>query len=457
MTESVPLEQRFTAHLATLGVGAHPSPLVVAVSGGCDSVVLLHLLRFCAPHFFASLTVAHLDHAMRGESAEDARWVAELCEAWGVPLVSARLSRAPRGETDARVARWAFLRGVAADASAERIATAHHADDQAETILFRAVRGTGLQGLTGMPALSADGVLRPLLPFWRRELEEYARARGLGWREDASNLSSVPARNRIRLEILPLIEAEVASGARRNLVELGRLAGEAEGALELQAERAMQGVVSRKGDAFVLARAQMRDYDSAIGTRVVRHLLRHFGVVPSSAGTRGALQFITHAPSGRELTLAGGVRVRVEFDDAWIERARSAPHDPPLEIALPRPGERVERGFWVGGRAYELTAEIGSWEGDRQGGWRTALVPGDTAFPLSMREWRPGDRMRTVAGSKTLKKLFLERRVPRSERHQRPVLADATGRVLWVGGLERPTEPLPADRQTALLLTIVHD
>lgn len=456
MPESLPT--RFLDNLRALGVGGEPARLLVAVSGGRDSMTLLHLLRFHARELPLALTVAHLDHAMREESADDARWLRGVCAAWELPMVEARLSRPARGETEARSARYAFLRRAAREAKATFVVTAHHADDQAETVLFRVLRGTGLAGLAGIPGRSRSGLLRPLLPFWREEIDAYAAAARLGWREDATNRSPGAARNRIRLELLPLVEREVAPGARRNLVALAGLAAEAEAAIEREVARAMAEAVREEGEETVLARGKVREYDSAIASRIVRNSLRRFGVVPGRTGTRRALQFISQAPSGRELELPEGVRIRVEFDAARLARASAPAEDLPLVIDTL--GGRLEGRVRVGGREYGVTAGVGSGPGEpggEPGGWRVALPLAAVSFPLTLRGWAAGDRVRTPGGTKTLKKLFLERRVPRSTRHRLPVLADASGRVVWVGGLDRSPVRAPAPGEDALFLTVAND
>src|SRR5215213_7551113 len=244
--------------------GAH---LLAAVSGGADSVVLLHLLRF---ELGAAVTAAHFDHTMRPGSAADAAWVKGLCAAWGVPLVGVRAERPPRSEAEAREARYAFLEEARERAGAEWIATAHHADDQAETVLFRVLRGTGVAGLAGIPEIDqAAGIVRPLLPFWRAELRRYARAHRLRWREDATNLVADPARNRIRLELLPRIEKTVAPGARRALVRLAALAREEEGAWERLLEAEMDALAREEDGAVLLVRERLAGYDSPVAARLL--------------------------------------------------------------------------------------------------------------------------------------------------------------------------------------------
>jgi tRNA(Ile)-lysidine synthase len=451
------LEARFAAHFRSLRL-ERAGPLVVAVSGGCDSVTLLFLLRFCLREPHLRLVVAHLDHAMRPGSEGDARWVAGLCAAWQLPLVRHRLPHPPRGEAEARVERYAFLRRAAADQGARYILTAHHADDQAETVLYRALRGAGLAGLGGMAAVSDSGVVRPLLPFWREEIERFARARDVRWRSDPTNRSPDVVRNRIRLSLLPWLEREVAPGARRSLVSLAALAREAEATLEREAERAACEVAHEEKGVVVLARPRMRDYDSATGSRILRKLLRRFGVVLSRTGTRTALQFITDAASGRELQLPGGVRIRLEFEVARIAGEGPPPEDVPFQLTLEQAAARVQGSATIGGQCFGVAAGVAPWQRTDapEPAERAALPLAALCFPLTLRGWQPGDRMATAGGTKTLKKLFLEHRIPRSQRHCTPVLVDAQGSVLWVVGIPRAPVFAPRPGEEALLLTVLY-
>jgi tRNA(Ile)-lysidine synthase len=452
------LEERFRERLEALEVGGDDH-LLVAVSGGSDSMVLLHLLRFAAGRPL-QLTVAHLDHAMRAESAGDLLWLRGVCSAWGVALLHHRLPEAPRSEDAARRARYRFLRRAAHETGARRVLTAHHADDQAETVLFRLLRGTGLRGLRGIPDRSGAGVLRPLLPFWRRELLEYARAHRLRWREDATNALPHAVRNRIRHRLLPEAEAGVSRGARRHLLALAELATEQEALLRRLAAAAERASVTRQGAAFLLARPLWRGYDSAVASALLRSLLRRLDSRPDRAGTRSALEFIIHAPSGRELQLPGGVRLHAEFDAVRLERREPSEADLPLALHLPAAGGRSQGTARIGGERYALAICPDDAPGPEPGpdGWSATLHLAPHRFPLLCRGWRPGDRMRTPGGTKSLKKLFLERRVPRSLRHRLPVVVDAAGAVIWVGGLDRAHLSAPDVGAVAFHLTITtHD
>jgi len=199
---------------------------------------------------------------------------------------------------------------------------------------------------------------------------------------------------------------------------------------------------------LILVRERFAGYDSAVAARLLRALLRRLGVVPDRDGTRSALRFIGTAPSGRELRLAGGIRIRTEFGEARIERDPGpVPPDAPL-VLNPGSGEGVAR---IGGR-------------ERRVAWRPAGEPtsanaesfavGEGEWPLLVRGWLPGDRVRTQAGTRTLKRLFNDRRVPRGARARVPVLANARGRVMWVAGVARGAPP-PGPGQPGVTVEII--
>jgi tRNA(Ile)-lysidine synthase len=451
------LPARFSANLDALGIHTPRMHLLVALSGGCDSVTLLHLLRL---HLAGSsgprISAAHFDHGMRPDSEADARWVRGLCRAWSVPLVLCRSEEPLRSETAARRARYRFLRAAAREVGATAIVTAHHADDQAETVLFRALRGTGLRGLGGIRPRSSPDLVRPMLPFWRADVERFARSAGLRWRLDPTNRVLGPARNRIRNVILPELERTVAPGARRSLVRLAELARESEAAwAAVEAPLLARVILGSDGD-LRLARAPFREYDPALGARLVRAALARLGARPSRAGTRLALQFITDAHSGRKLEISGGYRILSEFDEVRVERTAAAPEDAELEIASADPaGAGTVR---LAGHEFSVRWEVGPAAGGSAGEAASRAVFGvrSTAFPLRVRGWRPGDRIRLAFGTKRLKKLFGERRVPVSGRAAVPVLVDAEGAVLWVPGLARADVPVPPAGPDAFHLTIIH-
>lgn len=444
------LDRRFPQHLRESRLILPSETVVVALSGGLDSVVLLHLLHFHLRSWNLRLVAAHFDHRMREGSDADADWVAGLCRAWGVPLERGVAERPLRGEAEAREARYRFLHAVAERHGAHRVATAHHADDQAETVLFRIIRGTGLRGLAGIPARRGK-LVRPLLPFWRAELLAYARAARLRYREDPTNWSLSYARNRLRHDVLPRLEA-IAPGAARALVRLAEHARTAEEAWDWVLERLEpEALVAEASGEIVLARPVLLSYHPEIRTRMLRRALRRLGGVPDRAGTRAMVEFINSGASGAQIHLAGGIRVERELDRIRILRipreAGPVAGDRPLVIEQAGSGEGEAV---IGGRRFNVRWGAGQEEGAAAAAFRLS----DLRFPLEVRAWRPGDRIRLPYGTKKLKKLFLEHRIGRSERARVPVLAEAGGRILWVVGVARAALAAPRPGEPSFQIVV---
>ncbi len=412
--------------------------VLVAFSGGLDSSVLLHLLRFTPELPEVEVHAAHFDHRMRPGSEEDMLRCRGTARAWSVPFHGGEAASPPSNESEARDLRYDFLLERRVALKARWLVTAHHADDQAETVLFRMLRGTGPRGLAGIPATRAPSVLRPLLPFWRKELEAYASRAKLRPVEDPTNHILHPARNMLRREILPRVEERVAPGARKALVRLASLQGEREVAAEFLVRHWLESVgfeMTEDGAGEVsisLPRGRLVELPREVLAEVVRYLLRQLGSVPSHSGTGTIVEFINRGSSGRSLRLPGGITLAREFDFILLKRSGLDPtpaEDRHLEIG----GDQGEGTFVVAGRAMRAR-----WSRRREPvgeGWPASIRASGLAGPLRLRGWAPGDRIRLSHGSKKLKKLFVERRIPLSERARTPVLADGRGRILWVPGV----------------------
>lgn len=446
------LAARFRAALAEDGVLAGGERVLVALSGGLDSTVLLHLLRFAPGLPPLKLHAAHLDHRMRPGSADDACWVRGLARAWRVPLVSRAVARPPANETGARRARYRFLEEARARTGCDRVVTAHHADDQAETVAYRVLRGTGLAGLSGIPRTREPGLYRPLLPFWKRELAAYASASRLLHRTDPTNRSLDVPRNVVRRKLLPLAEKRVAPGARRALHRLARLAEEEHRLWRAVTPTLLAGLGVRRTEQGVsFERDAFLKCHSLVRARLIRTLAAEAGAHLDARATELASGFACSAGSGRSLDLPGGAVLARSFGCLLISRAATiAPEDARDHarfVAVPAPGEGAAEGR-SGGAAF-----LARWSTRGPLGGEGLSIPA-LRFPILFRGWRPGDRIRLPGGTRKVKKVFGEARVPRPARARRPVVADSGGRILWVPGVARSVEARPAVRDAILYVAV---
>jgi tRNA(Ile)-lysidine synthase len=423
--------------------------VLVALSGGVDSMVLLHLFRDCAAELGIEVSAAHFDHGMRPQSADDARFVAGVCSGWNVPFVAERAASIPRSEAEARDARYAFLMRAQQQTGAQRIATAHHADDQVETVLFRLLRGAGLRGLSGIP-VRRGVIVRPLLRFRKRELTAYAARHAIAFREDETNVSGRFARNRIRHVLVPALHA-IDRKLPGKILRLARHAAAAERAWRKRAgEARTRAILLRKSEVVELASGVLREYDAETRARVLRSELRRFGIVPDRAATGRILDFVETAASGSRLDVGGGVRIERAYDVVRITRAQ--PLLAAQTVAIPSCADGAAQAR-IGDRTWRVTWTKSP--GTNAAGQRFACA--GLTFPLVVRGWRPGDRMRLVYGTKKLKKLFAEARIPVHARAAVPVLVDANGRICWVVGVARSGLVPAPDEGPALTIVMIHD
>ncbi len=313
--------------LRELGTPRAGDAVVVALSGGPDSVALLDALRESGRRRRFEVVAAHMDHGLRPESAADAAFCRNLCDRLGVRLivgsadVRARAGRDRAGIEDAaREERYAFLRRAAETEGAATIAVAHTRDDQAETFLLRLVRGSGSAGLGAMRA-RAGLLTRPLLGVGRIEVMEHLRARGLDWREDASNSDLRIARNRVRHELLPYLERHFNPRIRETLARTAALLADehdrlAEGALDLYRQAAR-----RDGAAVVLDGEALRHAPRPVARQLVRAALAEAGGLlrVKAAHVEKILDTSSReGPSGRRLSLPGGREALFRFGNVRI-------------------------------------------------------------------------------------------------------------------------------------------
>ena len=398
------------------------SRVLCAVSGGADSVCLLHLVRALGD---VECLCAHYDHGLRGEaSREDAAFVETLCRAWGIPFYTETGNAASYAgetgqslETAARELRYAFLRRTAARCGADRIATGHNRDDNAETILFRMARGTGLRGLCGIPA-EREGIVRPLLAVSREEIRSYLAERSIPWREDETNAEDAAARNRVRHHVLPALE-DVHPGAAANIARMAENLREDEEALTaLAAEKLSLWGGERLPAAELLALPR---------SLAVRALRLWLGEDLSRERLEALLALCESGPSSR-IRLPGGRTVRREYGFLTAGPGESAIL-PEREL---RPGESLE----LPEAGLRVRCDLLPGDGEIQKSFNTFVFAcGNICDKLTVACRRPGDTIRLEgrSGTRRLKELFIDAKIPREARESVPVIRCGE-RVLAVYG-----------------------
>ena len=311
--------------------------ILVAVSGGADSVALLRGLLALRDQGPGTIHVAHMNHGLRGsEATEDQAFVEELCDTWGVPAhvgqTNTRPVAAERGdgiEEAARELRYAFLRATAERVGARYVATAHTADDQVETILYRILRGTGISGLRGIPRVrrltGMVTIIRPLLNFRRRETLEYLATLEQDFRTDSSNRDVSFMRNRIRLELLPLLASDYYAQVDDAILRLGRLATDAQKVVDDQVDQLWDhAVISQTADQVVINIEGLQGVNSYLIRELLIRIWREQSWPQQSMGWDqwSNLAFMTgsDAASHGPMTLPGGIRVRRSDTALWITK-----------------------------------------------------------------------------------------------------------------------------------------
>jgi len=448
MTSIASLSERFRAHITRARLFRVPGVGVVAVSGGADSVALLDLLHGVATDRGLSLVVAHADHGIQMESGNVGKMVRELAEKYGLPFELGQLRLGPdTTETVARRARYAWLREVQHRLGAAYLVTAHHQDDQIETVVLRALRGSAPAGLAGIARRGRDGLVRPLLPFTHRELVAHVAARGLAAHEDPANADPRHLRSWVRTQLLPLLTERLGARVTGDLRRLGRQAAADrrawDRALELVPELGLQ--VSSTG--FAVARDPLRGYDDTLAVALLRAAARRAGggLVLGPARAR-RLVALARRPSGRRLPLGGGWTAEVAFDRLRVARAH-AMDDGAVDRMVPA-GERGSAVF--GAFRIDWTPAAAPARVERAG-WTTWVDgPG-----WELRAPAKGDELLPIGGvgHRPLRRLLMDARVPRSERARYPVVARGET-ILWVPGICRSTDGVPAPGTKAVRLDV---
>lgn len=431
------------------------STVLCAVSGGADSICLLHALYHLRGRLGFSLAAAHYNHQLRGwASDQDAAFVAQFVRLYcgeDVPFFSGsgdvQAQAEARGagiEETAREMRYAFLSQAAKQAGADYIATAHNADDNVETILFHLARGSGLRGLTGIPP-KRDGLIRPLLSTPRRDIEAYLAHHCLSWVQDESNLDDTYTRNRIRHQVAPVLE-DICPGLALRLADTAALLRADEALLSQQAQ-ALSGQAELAEERLTLPASVIGDAPDPLATRAVRQLIGTLNGGDQDCGSihlHDVVRLCRSSDPSAQIHLPYGLIARREYDRLVL--TKEGPMPIPKEALLPTPG-KINAGYW----RILCTAE--SYAGQPQGPYDFWLDR-QSALMLTLRPRRTGDWLRLPnRPHKTVKKWCIDEKIPAHLRPALPVLL-CQDRVAAVVGLGPDQSFLPGLGQEAWHITV---
>ncbi len=430
--------------------------VVVGVSGGIDSMALLHVLWRLQEPCQLNLHIAHLNHSIRGEAADgDAGFVEKIGRDLGIPAyieqvdIPAQAERLGLTEEEAgRKARYGLYDRIADQVGATRIAVGHHGDDQAETVVMNLVRGAGLRGLAGMPPLRGR-VIRPLFELQKWQLEAYCREQQIPWREDATNLSIAYRRNYIRWEIMPRL-AQLNPGVLSRIMHTASTLREDWQLLEsLAQEQYQRALVESTPQRVSLCLSRLVGLPVALRKRVVDFAYQEisgYGASLPGASLEQMEQLIAGEAGGKGLTLPEAIevslidnvlifspRVKIHRGEGWSPR--------PLPLGSSTIIEELNVTIYT-----EILTTVLAWWEDatvlqprdawrQEGTWWVDMDYGSVEMPLLVRSRQPGDRLQPLGmeGSKKLQDLFVDEKIPKHLRDKVPCIVDGQGIVAVVG------------------------
>jgi len=442
------LEQRVLHFIQEHYLVSSQDKLLVAVSGGQDSVCLLHILVKLREELDIRLHVAHLNHQLRGTEAEaDARYVSELARQLGIPATieqrdvkSYQAQQHISLEEAAREVRYTFLAQVAKSIGADRVAVGHTIDDHIETILMHLIRGTGTRGLRGLqPKQSRNSltIVRPLLPVSRQETADYCHHHQLMPRVDASNLSLSPLRNRIRHQLLPLLQS-YNPGVREALLRTARIASDDLAFLDKEIGQLWGKVACQVENTVILDKGRFLELPSALKRHLLRTSIERLLGNLMNIETRHIEEIMDALTksAGKRLSLPGGLIFSIEYDKYLIGADPAALSPFPrlgAEFQLKIPGETLLPGWRIEASIVDRSVVKGT--GLRNDLFTAHFDLDKTGDKLLVRSRQPGERFQPLGLSqpKKLGEFMIDAKIPHAWRERVPIVCSPQ-HILWVVG-----------------------
>lgn len=447
--------------------------IVVAVSGGPDSIALLYIMHAIAKRMERglSLVCAHINHGFRPEeSLEEVEFVQGLAGQLDLPFelgnldIPSYMEQSGKGtQLAAREKRYEFLHAVAEKYGAASIALAHHADDQAETVMMRILRGSGSSGLAGMRIKRLErnvNLIRPLLRIYKAEILQACQESGIPYRIDSSNLQNKYARNAIRLDVLPFL-GQYNGQLAESLNRLADTLGEEDDYMQQVTSQVYRELVTSNGEDLTFQIGPFTSLHAALQRRLIKLILNYLpsgmeeiDFVKIERVRQGAIQVM---PTTWSLDLGGGLQCVREYDT--IRFIPNAAEDSlrytyrvdkvPAEVAIQGLGTNLLFTQTAAGQGAVSTMAHGN---DR------AVFDADKlVYPLTVRSRQPGDMMKVMGlnGTKKVKDIFIDEKIPPSLRSRIPIVTDGLGQILWIPGIRRSSIAAVGQHTSSVVLMTI--
>ncbi len=404
--------------------------LLLAISGGIDSMVLLDIIYNLAETMKLKLMVAHVDHQKRKTSSQDCDFVKDVCDKLDIPFVSKALTYTDNDNFHnyARTLRYEFFYNVAKEYGINKLVLAHNKNDNAETVLMRLVRGSSLEGYRGILETTKYKdlkVIRPMLDISRKEISEYQKANNIAFREDESNAKDDYTRNRFRHNILPLLEKENPKYLDK-IMQFSEYLTFSYDFIEKSALKFIEDNLVTENDSHIISCASLLGLDKILQIEVIKRIV--------NIQTDNTLE-LSYVNFMDILSLAGSEKPHVEFefgsdlyiyksyDNLYIQSSPNVVAD--YEISVDSPST-ISLG---GGQLILITKNATKYSGNI---YKLCYNNLDQIFPLTIRNRRAGDRVETPAGTKKIKDIFIDKKVPITERDTLPLVLSKENEILWV-------------------------
>lgn len=435
--------------------------IIVALSGGPDSVCLIHLLNRLKESRNLEIYAAHLNHQIRGIEAQmDAMYVSELCNKLNIPVfiksvdVPAYCEKNGLSlEEGARKVRYEMLYEIKRRTGSNKIAVGHNMNDQAETVIMRIMRGTGLQGLRGIEYVREDGIIRPILDIERKDIEEYCTKNELDPKIDKTNLESIYTRNRIRLELIPYMKEHFNGNVIESIVRLSNSMKSDGDYIDSESMKAYKEVCTIDENSVEINIDKFLELHEAIKNRVIRFSIRDVLGDTNFVDQKHieeVIQFIRTSKNGKVINLPRGVFVYRKLDTILFTMEEIKEENLEFNYNIPKDGfiKIKELGLLID----SSKISIEKYRSLKKDEMVKAIDFDKVKGGITVRNRKPGDKIKLKGGTKKIKDLFIDLKIPREDRNRVPILVDEDGVIL--AGEYRVSENYKIDETTKNVLKL---